>query len=131
VCNQLGVVVPGPLAAFLGRLAAASLALGLVCIGAGLTLAAVSEHRGLLAYFVAVKMLVFPGLAYVGTLLLGLEGLPAQVALLFSALPTASSAYVLAARMGGKPAPVAVIITLQTCLSVVTLPLWVALVSPG
>lgn len=131
ICNQLGVTMPGPVAAFLGRLAAASLALGLVCIGAGLTLAAVTEHRGVLAYFVVVKIIVFPGLAWIGTQLFGLHGLPAQIALLFSALPTASSAYVLAARMGGKPAPVAVIITLQTCLSIVSLPLWVALVSPG
>jgi predicted permease len=45
--------------------------------------------------------------------------------MLFAALPTASSAYVLAARMGGRAAPVAVIITVQTCISIVTLPAWV------
>jgi len=50
------------------------------------------------------------------------------VVILFAALPTASSAYVLAARMGGKAAPVAVIVTLQTCVSIVTLPVWVAMV---
>jgi predicted permease len=125
-CNQLGVEMPAPLASFLGRLAAASLALGLICVGAGLTLSAVHEHRGLMAYFVAVKLLVFPALAWLGTRLLGVEGMPAQVVMLFAALPTASSAYVLAARMGGTAAPVAVIITVQTLISVVTLPLWVA-----
>jgi predicted permease len=126
-CNQLGVELPPPLQTFLSRLGTASLALGLICIGAGLTLAAVHEHRGLLAYFVFVKLLVFPAFALFGTWLFGLQGLPAQVVMLFAALPTASSAYVLAARMGGKAAPVAVIITLQTCLSIVTLPVWVAI----
>jgi len=127
VCNQLGVEVPAPLAVFLGRLGTASLALGLILIGAGLTLTAVHEHRGLMTYFVIVKLLVFPALAFAGTKVLGLEGVPAQVVMLFAALPTASSAYVLAARMGGRAAPVAVIVTVQTCLSVLTLPLWVVL----
>jgi malonate transporter len=126
-CNQLGVELPPPLQTFLSRLGTASLALGLICIGAGLTLSAVHEHRGLLAYFVFVKLLVFPAFALFGTWLFDLQGLPAQVVMLFAALPTASSAYVLAARMGGKAAPVAVIITLQTCLSIVTLPVWVAI----
>jgi predicted permease len=128
LCNQLGVEIPAPLASFLGRLGTASLALGLICIGAGLTLAAVHEHRVLMGYFVVVKLVAFPAFAYLGTRLLGLDGVPAQVVMLFSALPTASSAYVLAARMGGKAAPVAVIVTVQTCLSVVTLPLWVGVV---
>jgi hypothetical protein len=125
-CNQFGIDVPAPLASFLGRLGTASLAMGLICIGAGLTLAAVHEHRVLMAYFVVAKLLLFPAFAFVLTRWLGLDGVPAQVVLLFSALPTASSSYVLAARMGGKAAPVAVIVTVQTCLSIVTLPLWVA-----
>ena len=125
ICNQLGIEIPPPLATFLGRLGAASLALGLICVGAGLTLTAVNEQRGLVAYFVVAKLLVFPALAWAGVLLFGLQGVPAQVVMLFAALPTASSAYVLAARMGGRAAPVAVIVTVQTCISIVTLPLWV------
>jgi predicted permease len=127
-CNQLGIEVPAPLGHFLTRLGNASLAVGLICIGAGLTLAAVNEHRGLMAYFVGVKLLVFPAVALLLTRLFGLEGVPAQVVLLFAALPTASSSYVLASRMGGKAAPVAVIVTVQTCISIVSLPLWVSVV---
>jgi malonate transporter len=47
--------------------------------------------------------------------------------LLFAALPTASSAYILAARMGGHATPVAYAITVQTLLAMVTLPLWLSL----
>jgi len=72
VCNQLAVEIPAPLASFLTRLGTASLALGLICIGAGLTLTAVNENRGLLAYFVVVKVLVFPAIAWAGIWLLGL-----------------------------------------------------------
>jgi len=51
--------------------------------------------------------------------------LEAQVVVLFAALPTASSAYILAVRMGGLAAPVAALITIQTLAAMVTLPLWV------
>ena len=46
---------------------------------------------------------------------------------MFSALPTASSAYVLANRMGGNGPFVAFIISAGTLLSVLTLPVWLAL----
>ncbi len=125
-CNQLGVEIPVPVNHFLTRLGNASLAIGLICIGAGLTLAAIHQHRGLMAYFVGVKILFFPAMALLLTHLLGVQGVPAQVVVLFAALPTASSSYVLAARMGGKAAPVAVIVTVQTLVSIVSLPLWVS-----
>jgi malonate transporter len=58
--------------------------------------------------------------------LLALDGTPALIVMLFAALPTASSAYILAARMGGRAAPVAYAITVQTLLAMLTLPLWLA-----
>mgnify|MGYP001316285939 CR=1 FL=1 len=64
---------------------------------------------------------------YPGLHALGLGGVPALVVLLFTALPTASSAYILAARMGGHAAPVAYAITVQTLLAMLTLPLWIGL----
>ena len=58
---------------------------------------------------------------------LHLPPLQLQVAVVFCALPTASSAYVLAARMGGNGPFVAFLISASTVLSVVTLPIWVAM----
>jgi predicted permease len=46
---------------------------------------------------------------------------------LFASLPTASSAYVLAARMGGDGGFVAGLVTLSTMLGMVSVPLWLAL----
>jgi predicted permease len=128
--NLLGWTLPQFATKLLGRLGSASLAMGLLCIGAGLTLTATQASRAVLGYFTAVKLLVFPAIAYAIVLALDLHGPTAQVAILFAALPTASSAYVLTARMGGNAAPVAFLVTSQTLLAMLTLPVWIAL-APG
>jgi predicted permease len=127
VVNQLGIELPALLGTFLTRLGSASLALGLLCIGAGLTFASVHEERPTMAYLIGVKLLAKPAMALGLISLLGLSGVPATIVLLFAALPTASSAYILAARMGGHATPVAYAITVQTLLAMVTLPLWLSL----
>lgn len=128
--NLLGWKLPALLStALLDRLGAGGLALGLLCIGAGLRLEEARVPRRVIAYFSAVKLLAFPALAAAFAWASGLRGVEAKLVVLFGALPTASSAYVLAARMGGAAAPVAVTITLQTLLSVLTIPLWIAVVS--
>ena len=123
--NVLGLQLPQVAAHALGRLGQASLALGLICVGAGLTLAGAATHRVLLGYFSAVKLLLFPAVALALAWLLGLPAEQAQIALVFAALPTATTAYVLATRMGFDGAPVSFLITAQTLASMATLPLWV------
>jgi len=44
--------------------------------------------------------------------------------LLYAALPTASSAYVLAAGMGGDARLVSLVISVGTTISILTIPLW-------
>ena len=48
------------------------------------------------------------------------------IIVLFAALPTASSAYVLAARMGGDGGYAAGLVTLSTLLGMVSVPFWLA-----
>ena len=126
--NLLGVKLPAFLSvALLDRLGNGGLALGLLCIGAGLTLDNVQAPKRVLAYFSAIKLLAFPAIALALARALGLGPVETQLVVLFGALPTASTAYVLASRMGGNAAPVAFTITAQTLASVLTLPLWMAL----
>jgi predicted permease len=127
IANLLGFELPILLGTFLSRLGSASLALGLLCIGAGLTFASVHEERPTMSYLVAVKLLAMPAIGLALSHWLGLNGTPALIVLLFTALPTASSAYILAARMGGHAAPVAYAITVQTLLAMLTLPLAISL----
>ena len=105
----------------------ASIALGLIMVGAGLKLSALSQARGISTYFIAVKLLALPAIALSLGRWFELPPLQLQIAVMFCALPTASSAYVLAARMGGNAPLVAFLISAGTLLSIVTLPVWLML----
>ena len=124
--NLLGFVPPAPLQAFLGRLADASIALGLITVGAALRLDSTPGVRGLAIWLLGVKLLALPVIALVVGAQLGLSGLNYQVVVLFAALPTASSAYILAMRMGGDGRSVAWLISATTLGSMLTLPFWAA-----
>jgi len=124
--NLAGFVPPAPLQAFLGRLADASIALGLIAVGAALRLDSTPGVRGFSVWLITVKLLALPLVAISVGSLLGLSGLNYQVAVLFAALPTASSAYILAMRMGGDGKSVAWLISVTTLGSMLTLPVWAA-----
>jgi malonate transporter and related proteins len=125
--NLAGLHIPEVVGATLSRLSNASIALGLIAVGAGLRLSGLHEAKGIAAYFIGVKLMVLPAIGFALGRWIGLPALQLQIAVLFCALPTASSAYVLAARMGGNGPLVAFLISAGTLLSVVTLPLWLAL----
>jgi malonate transporter and related proteins len=124
--NLLGLIPPAPVQAFLGRLADASIALGLITVGAALRLDGLRGMRSLAVWLLVVKLVALPLTASVVALQLGLSGLNYQIAVLFAALPTASSAYILAMRMGGDGRSVAWLISATTIGSMLTLPLWAA-----
>ncbi|MDP3844288.1 MAG: AEC family transporter [Oxalobacteraceae bacterium] len=128
LCNLAGVTLPDLLGATLARLGNASIALGLIAVGAGLRLSGLHESKGIAAYFIGVKLLAVPALAFGLGIWLRLPPLQLQMAVMFCALPTASSAYVLASRLGGNGPFVAFLISAGTLLSVLTLPLWLSLV---
>jgi len=108
-----------------GRVGQAALPMGLLAVGAGLQWTGLAAAPGLAGGLLAIRHVVLP----LAAMLLGrwLELPDAQRAILvaFGALPTASSAYVLAVRMGGNGPFVAGLITLSTLLGMVTVPLWV------
>ena len=123
VCNLLGVRIPGWMEPTVQRVGAASLALGLMAAGAGMQLGQLQHARVLSAAVLCVRHLLLPLLAWALARLLGLDATQAAVLLAFSALPTASSCYVLAARMGYNGAYVGGLVTLSTLLGLVSLPL--------
>ena len=96
-----------------------ALPMGLMTVGAGLQLKAL---RGASLPFIvssALKLVGFPLMTAGLALLLGLEGMMVQVAVLLSALPTATSAYILARQLGGDAPLMAGIISGQTLLAIV------------
>jgi malonate transporter len=130
VWNLAGLNVPLPVGQFLGRLGEAAIALGLLAVGAALKLRGTlgTNGRSAAAYFLAVKLLAMPLIALLMARWMGLRGVHFDVTLAFAALPTASSAYILAQRMGGDGARVAWLISAGTLLSMVTVPAWLTFV---
>ena len=124
--NVSGLGLPWMLASVAGLLSGVALPLGLLAVGAGLNLTALRKAGVSVVYSSAVKLLLFPCLMLVICGLFVESMLVAQVLLMFSALPTASSAYVLARQLGGDAPLMAAIITGQTLISMATMPLVLA-----
>lgn len=125
--NLLGFSMPDVVNVLLSRLGNASIALGLLLVGAGLRLSGLQQGKALSAYFLDVKLLVLPAAALLMGRALELPPQQMQIIMIFAALPTASSAYVLTTRMGGNGPMVAFIISASTVLCAFTLPLWLAI----
>ena len=119
--NLLGLRPPAWLDPSLNRIGAASLALGLMAAGAGMQLRSLSRAKGLAIGVLAIRHLLLPLVAAGLVLLFRLDAAQATVLLAFSALPTASSCYVLAARMGYDGGLVAGLVTLSTLLGLASL----------
>jgi malonate transporter and related proteins len=126
IANVLGISVPSFAEPAVVRMGQASLALGLMAAGAGLQLGQIFDTASRVRTGVAlltIRHLLLPLIAIVLVKLFGLDATQATVLLMFSALPTASSCYVLATRMGFDGAFVAGLVTLSTALGMLSLPL--------
>lgn len=124
LCNIFQIPVPKAVDVALGRLGACAIAIGLMCVGATLSLHGGRGSEKLMGWMIGLRLLAMPAAAIVIGWALDLPVLERQILLLFGALPTASSAHVLAARMGGNGRLVAATMSLTTLLSAVTIPLW-------
>jgi predicted permease len=129
--NFFGPAFPATGLKILARLGDAAIALGLLAVGAALRLRGVvgPGGRAIAFWIMAVKLLAMPAATLLLTNWLGLTGIYRSVAVIFAALPTASSAYILAQRMGGDGTRVAWLISATTLAAMITLPAWLALIS--
>lgn len=121
--NLSGLGLPGGSERLLGLLAAASLPLGLLCVGAALKPERLGGEIPALAWNSGLRLLAMPLLAWAVAYGLRLPVLESSVLVLFFALPTAPTAYVLTRQLGGDSHLMAGIITLQTLLAAASLPL--------
>lgn len=120
--NLLGFQIPEWANPTVSRISAASLALGLMAAGAGLQFGLLARSKTLSVAVLAIRHVVQPLMAFALARLLGLSPVQTTVLLAFSALPTASTCYVLAARMGYNGPYVAGLVTLSTVLGMLSLP---------
>jgi len=117
-------VIAGTTLHFLGE---AALPIGLIAVGSGLHIEALTERKRFMSYLVIVKLLVVPAVGYATARVFGLSGVYFDSALVLAALPTASSAYILATQMKGDGRLVASVIALNIVIAILTLPFWLAM----
>jgi malonate transporter len=110
----------------LGR---SSLGIGLLVTGAGLHLEGMFRPSLAASVAVILKLILMPVLAVALALWFGVAGPNLTITVVCAAVPAASSAYVLARQMGGDAPLLAQIITLQTILAALTMPIAIALVA--
>ena len=129
--NFAGLRLPAWIALDMGRVGGASLPLGLMAAGAGLQFGHLAQQKALTAGLLTIRHVLLPLVAAALAVLFRLDPVQALVLVAFAALPTASSCYVLASRMGYNGAYVAGLVTLSTLLGMASLPLALAVLRGG
>jgi len=123
VLNVTGIGLPPIIGPFLKILGAAALPLGLMAVGAGLDLAAARAAGPPVAIAVGLRLIALPAITALACQALDVSPVTTFVAVLFNGTPASPSSYILARLLGGDARLMAGIVTVQTALSMVTLPL--------
>lgn len=121
--GQLELPWPASLGNTLDILGRAALCLGLLCVGAGLNFERHNTRPLALLLSSGLKLLLMPATALLLARSLALPDDITLVACFYCALPTAPNAYIMARQMGGDAPLMASLITVQTLLAVITVPL--------
>ena len=124
VLNLLGGP-PGAADRFIALLGEASLPLGLMSVGAALKPRLIAVEARAIALTAAFKLVLLPVTVVALALALGVSGPPLMVAVLFAAVPTSASSFILARQMGGDHTLLAGLLTAEVIVAFVTLPLWI------
>lgn len=127
VLNGLEIQITGAIKQYLSYLGNTATPLSLMSVGAGLIIMMDAKKMLGICYAIGLKLLVMPIITVTLLYFLGSSGLPANIALLFAAMPSAGNAYILSRQMGGDSEAMASIITWSTLLSIVTIPIVIGL----
>jgi len=126
--NVSGLPLPGIAVSLLEILGRGALALGLLAVGAGLELGKALRPNLAVIVTVFLKLAVMPAVAIGLALWFGLAGPPLLVVAIASSVPSAPGAYILARQMGGDAPLYAHLLTMQTLVALLTIPLVLAIV---
>ncbi|MEI2384174.1 AEC family transporter [Breoghania sp. JC706] len=125
--NLTGLMPPEAVMVSMEMMGRAALAAGLMVVGASLDIGALRRPGPALATSTVLRLIGMPLLAAGFAATFGLTGTALGVAILGTAVPTATGAYLLARQMGGDANLMAEILTFQTVAAIVTLPLALAM----
>jgi malonate transporter and related proteins len=125
LANVLGFAIPSWAEVTVTRIGQASIALGLLAAGAGMQIGQIFNSvskRCMSVGVLTIRHLAMPLIALAMIRIFHLNAAQATMLLIYGALPTAGSCYVLAAKMGYDGAFVAGLVTLSTVLGALSLP---------
>jgi len=120
--NLLGLTPIILISDVVGMLSQSALPLVLLAVGASVRLETVRSVGMTFLMSSIARFTIFPLVIGIMCWWLDVRGLPALVAVLFGVVPTATSAYALARQLGGDADRMSAYITMQTLLSVFTVP---------
>jgi predicted permease len=126
--NLSRLPVPQIVHDFADALGRSSLALGLMVVGAGLRIGELMRPGLAASLAVFLKLIAMPAIAISYAVLFGLSGVNLAVVAVSASVPAASNAYILAKQLGGDAPLIAQILTLQTILAVLTMPVIISFV---
>lgn len=127
ILNGLHISLPVALNELLTILGKAALPLGLLAVGAGLRFEGLDKQLLPVGVASLAHLIVLPLIAFILALIGGLDPITRDAALIYTAIPVSVSAFILARQMGGDHRAMALIITTQTVISGITLPMVIAL----
>lgn len=127
--QALGMQVPSGIDPALRALGTASLPLGLLCVGAALNFGMARQWVGPVGISSAVKFVAMPLATFATGMVFGLHGPALTIALLFQAMPTASTAYIMSRQLGGDAPLMAGITAMQTVIAAAAIPVVLAALS--
>jgi predicted permease len=119
--------IPSPFMTSVSMAGSAALATSLMVVGAGLEIARLKRLTIGTGLPTVLKLGLMPIVASLLGHALGLSNIDLAVVILATAVPTASAAYILARQMGGDSELMADILTYQTGIAMITLPIALAL----
>jgi malonate transporter and related proteins len=125
--NLIAPPLPKPVAGYIEVMGRAALAAGLLIVGAGLDIRRLASPGLPHVLAATLKLLLMPLIAVAYAGLIGLDGNDMTVTVIAASVPSASASYVLARQMGGNAGLMAEILTLQTLLALISMPLLISL----
>jgi predicted permease len=121
VLNIANIHIPLPIENTASLLKTAALPLSLLSVGAGLKFVLDRHSLGAIAFSNVVKLALLPLITGIALHLAGINGMVLAMGVLYSAMPCAGNAYILARQLGGDADVMASIVTIETLFSAFTI----------
>jgi predicted permease len=122
--NFSGLSLPLPVAEALDMIGRGALGVGLMAVGAGISLRRLARLDWRVGFGVLMRPVIASSIFVAFGTLIGLPGIQIFAGVLVFAAPAASNGYIVAKQMGGAADLYADIMTWQVVLSLLALPLW-------